>query len=94
MTFFCPPLEYAAHILVTKLQDICCEENRQKMLVVVRQLGVNSDKCIKCITVFSYGRTGVRAVEDCFHVSVKLLAEDGAVVHVTRVNKALCCVFK
>lgn len=36
--------------------------------------------------VFDDSRTRVRAVEDSFCVVVKLVSEDGAVVHVARVD--------
>lgn len=38
--------------------------------------------------------TRERAIEDSFQMSVKLLSQDGAVVHVARVNKTLCCIFE
>lgn len=39
-------------------------------------------------------RTGVCAVEDGFYMTVKLLSKDGAVVHVTCVDKTLSCIFE
>lgn len=46
------------------------------------------------VSVFDETRTRVCAVEDSFCVTVKLLSENGAVVHVARVDQTLSCIFE
>lgn len=44
--------------------------------------------------VSDYNHTRVCAVENHFCMTVKLLSEDGAVVHVACVHKTLSCIFE
>lgn len=80
------PLEYAAHVLITKLQDICCKENRCKHYHHYYYIRLFNYMFDSQAGVFDDSRTRARAVEDGFCVSVKLVSEDGAVVHVACVD--------
>lgn len=86
-------------VLVGGSIKICCTHLDCKTPIYLLERKANrpiSDSLIvqQLATLSGCCRTRVCAVEDRVCVGVELLSEDGAVVHVTRVGKALRCIFK
>lgn len=77
-----PPLKHAAHILVTKLQNICCGKETGVDTSVIHTM-----MCFRKPTnVFGKSPTRVGAIEDSLCATIKLVPQDGAVIQVACVD--------
>lgn len=76
------PLKHAARILVTKLQNFCWGKETGVNTSIIHTL-----MCFwKPTNVFDKSPTRVGAIEDSFCATIKLIPQDGAVIHVACVD--------